>query len=140
MEKWFEFQICFHICWRGKAGTFVNKNFKKMMDSVTPGSQRWLESHRCAKYVIITPIESVMVAFLSSRGRKLVTILGSPLKWFDKHAVILGGGAMAPPDFVRSVNPISTRGTDYAHLITTGTPGFSDLPTALQSLEILGNV
>ena len=22
-------------------------------------------------------------------------------------------------------------GTDYAHLITTGTPGFSDLPTAL---------
>ena len=25
------------------------------------------------------------------------------------------------------------RGTDYAHLITTGTPGFSDLPTALQS-------
>ena len=24
------------------------------------------------------------------------------------------------------------RGTDYAHLITTGTPGFSDLPTALQ--------
>ena len=38
---------------------------------------------------------------------------------------------MAPPDFGRSVNPISTRGTDYAHLITTGTPGFSDLPTAL---------
>ena len=24
-----------------------------------------------------------------------------------------------------------TGGTDYAHLITTGTPGFSDLPTAL---------
>ena len=41
------------------------------------------------------------------------------------------GGAMAPPDFGRSVNPILTRGTDYAHLITTGTPGFSDLPTAL---------
>ena len=41
------------------------------------------------------------------------------------------GGAMAPPDFGRSVNPISTRGTDYANLITTGTPGFSDLPTAL---------
>ena len=41
------------------------------------------------------------------------------------------GGAMALPDFGRSVNPISTRRTDYAHLITTGTPGFSDLPTAL---------
>ena len=40
------------------------------------------------------------------------------------------GGPMAPPDFGRSVNPISTRGgTDYAHLITTGTPRFSDLLT-----------
>ena len=39
------------------------------------------------------------------------------------------GGAMAPPYFGRSVNPISTRGTDYFHLITTGTPGFSDLLT-----------
>ena len=38
---------------------------------------------------------------------------------------------IVPPDFGRSVNPISTRGTDYAHLITTGTPGFSDLPAAL---------
>ena len=26
-------------------------------------------------------------------------------------------------------------GTDYAHLITTGTPGFSDLPTALYSCD-----
>ena len=42
------------------------------------------------------------------------------------------GDAMAPPAFGRSVNPISTRGTDYAHLITTGTTGFSDLPTALR--------
>ena len=38
---------------------------------------------------------------------------------------------MAHPDFGRSVDPISTRGIDYAHLITTGTPAFSDLPTAL---------
>ena len=47
------------------------------------------------------------------------------------RGVVPGGamGAMAHPDFGRSVNPISTRGTDYAHLITTGTPGFSDLPT-----------
>ena len=28
------------------------------------------------------------------------------------------------------------RGTDYAHLITTGTPGFSDLPMALSSLTL----
>ena len=43
---------------------------------------------------------------------------------------------MALSDFGRSVNPISTRGTDYAHLITTGTPGFSDLPTALSKYHL----
>ena len=43
---------------------------------------------------------------------------------------------LAQPDFGRSVNPISKRGTDYAHLITTGTPGFSDLPTALSCSKI----
>ena len=35
-------------------------------------------------------------------------------------------------------------GTDYAHLITTGTPGFSDLPTALlldnDVFKTVGNV
>ena len=43
------------------------------------------------------------------------------------------GGSMAPPDFGRSVNLISTRVTDYAHLITAGTPGFLDLPMLLDS-------
>ena len=41
---------------------------------------------------------------------------------------------MAPPNFSRLDNPISTKqqgGTDYAQLIITGTPGFSDLPSAL---------
>ena len=34
----------------------------------------------------------------------------------DRPAVPEGtGGAMAPPDFGRYVNPISTRGADYAH-------------------------
>ena len=48
--------------------------------------------------------------------------------------VVPGGArcAMAPPDFGRSVNPITTRETDYLFPnITTGTPGFTDLPTAL---------
>ena len=45
------------------------------------------------------------------------------------------GGAMAAPDFGRSANPISTRRADNAHLITTGPPGFSNLPTALVSAE-----
>ena len=33
------------------------------------------------------------------------------------RGVVPGGAAMAPQDFGRSVNPISTRGTDYAHPI-----------------------
>ena len=41
------------------------------------------------------------------------------------------GGAMAPPDFGRSVNPISTKGDRLCPPCNSGTPGFSDLPTAL---------
>ena len=40
-------------------------------------------------------------------------------------------GCQAPPDFGRSVNPISTKGGRLCPPNNTGTPGFSDLPTAL---------
>ena len=52
----------------------------------------------------------------------------------DSRDVVPGGagGAMAPLDFGRSANLISQPGgADYAHYISTGTPHFSDLPTAL---------
>ena len=43
------------------------------------------------------------------------------------------GGAKAFPNFGRSVNPISTGEADYAYqIILAPTPGFSDLPTALE--------
>ena len=44
-----------------------------------------------------------------------------------------GWGGSVPPGFGKSVNPISTRGTDYAHYYTTCPlpPGISKLPTAL---------
>ena len=46
---------------------------------------------------------------------------------------VVPGGAGGATDFGRSVNPISTRGTDYAHLTTTiSSLGFSDHPTALR--------
>ena len=48
------------------------------------------------------------------------------------------GCAMAHPDFGRSLNSISSRGTDYNQLKTTGTPGFSDLPTALYYAHCTG--
>ena len=41
------------------------------------------------------------------------------------------GGAMAPPDFGRSVNPISTKVGRLCPSNNTGTPGFSDLTTVL---------
>ena len=40
-------------------------------------------------------------------------------------------GAFTPPDFDISVNLISIREENHDHLITMGTLGFSDLPTAL---------
>jgi hypothetical protein len=40
------------------------------------------------------------------------------------------GGAMAPPGFGKLVNSISTRVDKLCPSNNTGTPGFSDLPTA----------
>ena len=42
------------------------------------------------------------------------------------------GCAMAHPDLADQLTLFQPVGTDYAHLFTTGTPGFSDLPTALR--------
>ena len=50
---------------------------------------------------------------------------------------IVSGGARGkgvpwnPKIFADQLTLSQPGGTDYAHLITTGTPGFSDLPTAL---------
>jgi hypothetical protein len=57
---------------------------------------------------------------------------------YKQSAVVPGdaGGAMAPPDFGRSVNPISTKGVRLCPPNNNGTPGFSDLPTALTVQEI----
>ena len=39
------------------------------------------------------------------------------------------GWALAHPEFWSSVNPITTRGADYAHHITASQPGF-EIPAA----------
>ena len=46
------------------------------------------------------------------------------------------GSAMVPPDFGRSVNPISIRGGRLCPPNNNGTPEFSDLPTALIGREL----
>ena len=46
------------------------------------------------------------------------------------------GGAMVPaPDLGASVNPISAKGGRLCPPYNTGTPGFSDLPTALINIK-----
>ena len=45
--------------------------------------------------------------------------------------VVFGFGSQAFVCGFSRQNINSAGGTDYAHLITTDTPGFSDLPTAL---------
>ena len=42
-------------------------------------------------------------------------------------------GGFSPPMFGRTVNPISTRGADYAQHSTTSPFNFSDLATALKA-------
>ena len=51
---------------------------------------------------------------------------------YPEMAVGAGDG-IVPQDLGRSVNPVSSRGADYAHNITTGSSGFPDLPMALTS-------
>ena len=47
------------------------------------------------------------------------------LEYIKYRPVASGGGAHAPPPvFGRTVNPISTRGADYAHHSTTSPPDF----------------
>ena len=45
------------------------------------------------------------------------------------------GGFSPPPMFGQTVNPISTRGADYARHSTTSPPRFSDLATGLDSCK-----
>ena len=50
------------------------------------------------------------------------------------RGVARGGaeGALAPPEFGRSVNPIQTRGADYTPYTTASPPGFKNLSTPLK--------
>ena len=62
----------------------------------------------------------------------------SKIKIFDQNQVYgsdaasgWAGWALAHLEFGSSVNPITTRGADYAHRITASPPGFEYLPASL---------
>ena len=47
------------------------------------------------------------------------------------------GWALAHPEFGSSANPITTRGADYAHLITASPSGFENPAASLHKLQSL---
>ena len=49
-------------------------------------------------------------------------------------AIGWAGWALAHPEFGSSVNPITTRGADYAHHITASPPGFENPAAALDMI------
>ena len=58
-----------------------------------------------------------------SNGKFIVNISAAASGW--------AGWALAHPKFWSSVNPITTRGADYAHHITASPPGFENPAAAL---------
>ena len=60
------------------------------------------------------------MAFLTSLSSRIRDARGAEGGRGDQGPLV----PLVPPVFGRSVNPIPTRGTDYAHHITTGPPRF----------------
>ena len=60
------------------------------------------------------------------------------LKWYEmsqaqsKCSAAASGWVLAHLEFGSSVNPITTRGEDYAHHITASPPGFENLAASLK--------
>jgi hypothetical protein len=48
------------------------------------------------------------------------------MTYISAAASVWAGWALAHPEFGSSVNPITTRGADYAHHITASQPGFEN--------------
>ena len=63
--------------------------------------------------------------------RQIETRFGKPILKLDADDTGLSFLGVPPPDFGRSVNPMSTKGGRSCPPNDTGAPGFSDLPTAL---------
>ena len=110
------------ICTSREQSTYIEKrniHFPLLISCIT-----YVELHTNYRKVFQLESGKLLWTFLTWMMTKSISCRGVILK--D------AGGAMAPPDFGRSVNlNLNKRGTDYDHLNTTGTPVFSDLPTAL---------
>ena len=101
-----------------------------------------IRTHMTISSVRLDVDSSALWSMLVSACLTLAFVICSSKRWspavctsLSSRPVVPGsaGDAMAPPDFGRSVNPISTKGGRLCPPYNTGTPGFSDLPTALSS-------
>ena len=77
-----------------------------------------------SRHTLYNEILRIAVYFHLARFAVSMKSIKPSLKKQYERPVVLGG-AMAPPDFGRS------SGAAYAYDITIGTPGLSNLPTAL---------
>ena len=69
----------------------------------------------CLGNTVVNTLPTVLCNLLTKDVRELLTSSAGPLK--------LGGGGDPPSlNFVRYVNPFSTRGADYVHYITVCPP------------------
>ena len=86
---------------------------------------------------VVLALEPIYESRNVYRSRKLPHVIGTQSFLVSKlleyiHNTAMppnsrwAGWALAHPEFVSSVNPITTRGADYAHHITASPPGFEN--------------
>ena len=89
-------------------------------------------------FTLVTGADWMKTQLLNSWALKSFAILHS-LFAGPSQGGDFGVFSPPPPMFGRIVNPISTRGADYAHHSTTSPLNFSDLATALHYVSTKNN-
>ena len=95
---------------------------------------------------VVLALEPIYESRNVYRSRKLPHVIGTQSFLVSKlleyiHNTAMppnsrwAGWALAHPEFVSSVNPITTRGADFTHHITASPPGFKN-PSASLILDV----
>ena len=88
-------------------------------------------SEKNARFSLLEFFQSMKKVITSFRGNNTVRL--QVQGWRNRGAK---RGGTIPPDVFRWVNPILTRGADYAHHISTCPLRFSDLPPSLKWISL----
>ena len=147
MENRIDFLQIIYTAWFFlKCFTATKKNYSLEAPGIDPGTSRmlserstiWATPPFLKVIIIIVLLISICqylicrtVTFRGFRDTKTVQIQ------VILHAVLpLVGGQGGLPEFGSSVNPITTRGADYAHHITASPPRFENPAAALYYVHI----